>query len=206
MSRLVFHISMSLDGFITGPNPRPDAPLGDGGERLHDWMSGITDLRESHRTPSRAADADAQVIDDAYSGIGALVMGRSMFDDGEDPWGENPPFGMPVFIVTHHARETIIKQGGTTYTFVTDGIDAALERARVAAGDQDVAIAGGADLFQQYLRAGLVDEFQIHLVPLLLGDGVRLLEHLGTLTVELEPTGVVESPSGVTHLSFRVVG
>lgn len=166
---------MSPDGFITGPNPRPGAPLGDSGERLHDWMSGITDLRESHRTPSRAADADARVIDNAYSGIGALVMGRSMFDAGEGPWGENPPFGMPVFIVTHRARETIIKQGG-------------------------------ADLFQQYRKAGLVDEFQIHLVRLLLGDGVRLLEHPGGLTVELEPTGIVESPSGVTHLSFRVVG
>jgi dihydrofolate reductase len=204
MARLLFHISMSLDGFITGPNPRPGEPLGDGGERLHDWMSGITDLRASRRVPSRAANADAQVIDEAYSGIGALVMGRAMFDAGEDPWGENPPFGMPVFIVTHRARDTITKQGGTTYTFVTGGLEAALEQARAAAGDKDVAIAGRADLFQQYLEAGLVDEFQIHLVPLLLGDGVRLLEHLGTQPVELKVTGVVESPSGVTHLSFRV--
>lgn len=105
---------MSPDGFITGPNPRPGAPLGDSGERLHDWMSGITDLRESHRTPSRAADADARVIDNAYSGIGALVMGRSMFDAGEGPWGKNPPFGMPVFIVTHRARKTIISREAPT--------------------------------------------------------------------------------------------
>jgi dihydrofolate reductase len=137
-----------------------------------------------------------------------------MFSGGEgswadDPradgwWGDEPPFHMPVFVLTHHARETATMQGGTTFSFVTDGIEAALEQARAAAGDKDVAVAGGASVAQQYLRAGLLDELQIHVVPVLLGDGVRLFDHLGTGQVELEATRVIESHA-VTHLRYRVV-
>jgi dihydrofolate reductase len=197
MTRLKFDISMSLDGFITGPNPRREEPLGDGGEQLHEWMSGLTDLRAGHRTTTGTPDAD--VIADAYDDLGALVMGRAMFDAGEEPWGDDPPFGMPVFVVTHRARETDVRRGGTTYAFVTDGIESALQQARDAAGTKDVGVAGGADLMRQYLRAGLLDELQIHLVPVLLGGGVRLFE--GD-QAQLECTRVVESV-GVTHLRYR---
>jgi dihydrofolate reductase len=131
-------------------------------------------------------------------------MGRRMFTVGEDPWGDDPPFGMPVFIVTHRPRERVTKEGGTTYTFVTDGIEAALQQAREAAGDKDVAVAGGADLAQQYLNAGLLDELQIHLVPLLLGGGVRLFERPAAERLALEVTRVIASPA-VTHLRYRVV-
>jgi dihydrofolate reductase len=140
-------------------------------------------------------------------------MGRRMFSGGERPWeddpnadgwwGDDPPFHHPVFVLTHHPRETVAKQGGTTFTFVTEGIESALEQAKDAAGDRDVQVGGGADVAQQYLRAGLLDELQIHVVPLLLGGGVRLFEDLGPGRPELEITGVVESPA-VTHLTYRV--
>jgi dihydrofolate reductase len=136
---------------------------------------------------------------------GALLMSRATLDVGEAPWGEDPPFGMPVFVVTHRPREPVTKQGGTTYTFVTDGLEATLEQAKAAAGGKDVGLDGGAILAQQCLKAGLLDEIQIHLVPLLLGAGTRLFEHLGAESIELERMRVVESPQGVTHLWFRVV-
>lgn len=130
-------------------------------------------------------------------------MGRRMFDNGEGPWGDEPPFHAPVFVLTHDARETVAKDGGTTFTFVTDGIESALERAKAAAGERDVSIAGGANAVRQYVAAGLLDELRIHLVPVLLGDGIRLFESGGTERIELERTEVRES-SDVTHLGFRV--
>jgi dihydrofolate reductase len=197
MTRVTFDISMSLDGYITGPNPRHEEPLGDGGERLHDWMAGLTDMRASHRTV--AGTPEAEIAADAFDRLGALVMGRAMFDAGEEPWGDEPPFGMPVFIVTHRPREAERRPGGTIYSFVTNGIESALEQARAAAGDKDVGIAGGADVMRQYLRAGLLDELQIHLVPVLLGGGVRLFE---ADQAQLHCTRVVEA-AGVTHLRYR---
>ena len=138
-------------------------------------------------------------------------MGRRMFSGGEGPWeddpnadawwGDDPPFRMPVFVLTHHERDQVAKENGTTFTFVTDGVEAALEQARAAAGDKNVGIAGGATLVQQYLAAGLVDELQIHLAPVFLGGGVRLFDRLGPNLIELQPTRVIESPS-VTHLRF----
>jgi dihydrofolate reductase len=130
-------------------------------------------------------------------------MGRRMFDLGEGPWGDEPPFHVPVFVLTNRPRETVDKQGGTTFTFVTDGIESALEQASAVAGDKDVSIAGGANVVQQYLRAALVDEIQVHVAPLLLGDGTRLLDGIGR-QLELETTRVIDSP-GVTHLKYRVV-
>jgi dihydrofolate reductase len=200
MTRLRFDISVSLDGYITGPDPRPEEPLGDRGEELHEWMAGLTDLRAERRDSSDSAATE--VIAGTRESVGATVMGRGMFDAGEEPWGEDPPFGMPVFIVTHRARETESRKGGTTYNFVTDGAESALEQARAAAGDRDVLISGGANLIGQYVRAGQVDEFQLHLIPILLGGGVRFIEDWGE--AELELTGVVESP-GATHLSYRFV-
>ncbi len=212
MTRLTFDISMSLDGFIAGPNQSLERPLGDGGERLHHWLFGLASFRERHGLSGGTINADSEILEESLSTTGAVVMGRRMFSGGEGPWGDDPnadgwwgdtpPFGMPVFIVTHHARETVTKQGGTTFTFVTNGIEAALEQAKAAAGDKDVAVGGGASLAQQYLEAGLLDDMQIHLAPVLLRDGVRLFDHRGTEETELEATRVVHSP---THLMYRIV-
>ena len=213
MAQLTLNITMSLDGFIAGPNQTLDKPLGEGGERLHEWLFALASFREQHGLSGGETNADTTVFEGSLSATGAVVMGRRMFSGGEGPWeddsnadawwGDDPPFHVPVFVLTHHARETMNKRGGTSFTFVTDGIEAALDQARAAAGDKDVSLAGGADVVQQYLRAGLLDELQIHVVPLLLGDGVSLFDHLGGEPVKLEATRVIESPS-VTHLRFRV--
>src|SRR3712207_2711382 len=184
MSKLTFDISMSLDGFSAGPDPRHDEPLGDGGESLHEWAFRVAAWRESHGHEGGARDIDDEVLRESIEGVGAYLMGRRMFDGGEGPmdeswrgwWGDEPPFHVPVFVLTHHEREPLVMEGGTTFTFVADGIESALEQARAAAGEREVRIAGGADVVQQYLRAGLVDEFQVHVAPVLLGGGVRLLE------------------------------
>jgi dihydrofolate reductase len=212
MTRLTLDITMSLDGFVAGPNQTLEQPLGEGGERLHEWVFGLKSFRERHGLDGGETNADDEVVEEGLSTTGAVLMGRRMFSSGEGPWsddpqadgwwGDTPPFRVPVFILTHHPRATVVKQGGTTFTFVTDGIESALEQARAAAGEQDVAVAGGASLAQQYLKAGLLDEMQIHVVPLLLGDGVRLFDQLDTLG-EVEATRVIESPT-VTHLRYRV--
>jgi dihydrofolate reductase len=214
MTRLTLDISMSLDGFVAGPNRTVEQPLGEGGEQLHEWIFGLASWRERHGRSGGTRNADDDVLKEAVASVGAVVMGRRMFSGGEgawenDPvadgwWGDDPPFRVPVFVLTHHARETVTKEGGTTYTFVTDGIEAALDQARAAAGGKNVAIAGGASVAQQYLRAGLLDEIQIHVAPVLLGDGVRLFDNLDPEHAKLEVTRVIGSPS-VTHLQYRVV-
>jgi dihydrofolate reductase len=215
MPKLKLDISMSLDGFVAGPNQTLEEPLGEGGERLHEWVFPLKSFREHHGMAGGETNADDEIVAESLRATGAVVMGRRMFSGGEGPWaddpnadawwGDDPPFGVPVFVLTHHARETVTKQGGTSFTFVTDGIEAALERARAAAGDKNVLLSGGANVAQQYLRAGLVDEFQIHLAPVFLGGGVRLFEGLQPDAVGLEAERVVASPA-VTHLRFRVVG
>jgi dihydrofolate reductase len=147
---------------------------------------------------------DDEELRQRFAPTGAVVMGRRMFDEGEGPWGDNPPFRMPVFVVTHQPRERLVKEGGTTFTFVTDGIESALQQAKAAAGDKNVNIAGGAGTVQQFIRAGLLDELEIHLAPLLCGKGIRLFDKMGPEHVELEIMRVVASPK-VTHLRFRVV-
>jgi dihydrofolate reductase len=212
MARVKFDISMSLDGFIAGPNQSEENPLGQGGMQLHEWAFELEAWRKRHGQDGGDVNASTSVVEESLENLGATVMGRNMFGGegpwGDDPWdgwwGDDPPFHMPVFIVTHHAREPLTKDRGTTFTFVTDGIESALDHAREAAGNKDVALGGGANIAQQYLRAGLVDEMQIHLVPVLLGDGVRLFENLGTGEVALECTRAIEAP-GVTHLGYRVV-
>jgi dihydrofolate reductase len=212
MSRLRFNISMSLDGFIAGPNQSEENPLGLGGMGLHEWAFALEAWRKRHGREGGEVNASTQVVEESLENVGATVMGRNMFGGGRGPWGKDPwegwwgdepPFHMPVFVLTNHPREPLEKDGGTTFTFVSDGIESALEQAREAASGRDVALAGGADVAQQYLRAGLVDEVQIHLVPLLLGDGSRLLDGIGT-GLQLECTGVIEAP-GVTHLTYRTV-
>jgi dihydrofolate reductase len=210
MSSVKCQISMSLDGFVAGPNQSLDDPIGEGGMRLHEWVVDTDSWRKQHGLEGGERNADAEVVDEVLQRVGAYIMGRKMFGGGDGPWdeawtgwwGDDPPFHTPVFVLTHHAREPLPMQGGTTFTFVTDGIESALEQARAAAGDKDVVIAGGASAVQQYLAAGLLDELYLHIVPVLLGGGERLLENAGDPT--LEPIHVVGSPA-VTHVKYRVV-
>jgi dihydrofolate reductase len=195
-------ITMSLDGFIAGPNDSLELPLGKGGEKLHEWVYDLASWREPHGLEGGEINRDSEVLEEAMSRAGAIVLGRRMFDLAKG-WGDNPPFHMPVYVLTHEARDPLVKEGGTTFTFVTGGIESALDQARAAAADKDVSIAGGANTIQQFLSAGLVDEFQIHIAPMLLGDGVRLFDQ-APADVKLETTRVIESPR-VTHLKFRVL-
>jgi dihydrofolate reductase len=215
MAKLTLDISMSLDGFVAGPSQTLEEPLGKGGEQLHEWALATQSWREAHGLSGGETNVDSEVVEESVGNAGATVMGRRMFSGGEGPWqddpnadawwGDDPPFHHPVFVLTHHAREPVTKQGGTTFTFVTDGIESALQQARAAAGDRNVAVAGGATVAQQYLKAGLLDELQIHIAPVLLGDGVRLFEnHLGSERLGLESTRVIESPAA-THVRYRVV-
>ena len=210
MSSVTCQISISLDGFAAGPDQSVADPLGKGGMRLHEWALGLESWRAQHGLPGGERNADADVVDEVVRGVGAYIMGRRMFGGGDGPWdetwrgwwGDEPPFHAPVFVLTHHPREPLPLQGGTTFFFVTEGIESALEQARAAAGGQDVAIAGGAGAVRQYLSAGLLDELYLHIVPVLLGAGDRLLEDVGDPT--LEPVKVIASPA-VTHVKYRVV-
>jgi dihydrofolate reductase len=210
MSAVRCQISVSLDGFAAGPGQSREHPLGEGGERLHEWIFGLRSWREAHGLEGGERSADDRVVEEMTAGVGAHVMGRRMFGGGDGPWdetwtgwwGAEPPFHTPVFVLTHHPREPLAMEGGTTFTFVTGGIEAALAQARAAAGGQDVAIAGGASAIRQYLAAGLLDELELHIVPILLGAGERLLEDVGDPT--LEPVRVTGSPA-VTHVRYRVV-
>ena len=204
MAKVTFDISMSLDGFITGPNDSVEQGLGEGGEQLHRWLYDLDSWRERHGLDGGESTRDAEILDEAFRNVGAVVIGRRMFDIAEEEWGDNPPFHVPVFIVTYRPRQTIVKEGGTSYIFVTEGVEAASEQARAAAGDKDISIGGGADIIQQFLKAGMVDELQIHIVPLLLGSGTRLFEQPGLEQVKLERARVVDSPT-VTHVKYRVV-
>ena len=191
MSKVLLELSVSLDGFATGPNIGPDAPLGIGGERLHDWMFAGKSATETEASETAH-----------FRDVGAVIVGRRMADLGIGLWGEEPTFHAPCFVVTHRPAETIVKQGGTSYIFVTDGIEAALERARQAAGSQDVAIMGGADVAQQFLNAGRVDEMRLHLVPLILGAGTRLFDGVRD-DVRLVARAAGHEPA-VTHLVYDV--
>jgi len=208
-----FHISMSLDGYVAGPNQSVENPLGEGGEDLHRWVVELEAWRESHGMEGGVVNASTPVVEEAQANLGAVVMGRNMFGGGpgpwrEDPpwvgwWGDEPPFHTPVFVVTHHARDPLEMKGGTTFVFVTDGLGAALDRAVEAAGNRDVNIGGGASVVQQGLAAGRVDEFEVHVAPLFLGAGARLFDHVGMPAVE--QTRVIDAP-GVTHVTYRVLG
>jgi dihydrofolate reductase len=191
MTKVIFDISMSLDGFVTASNVRPEEPMGDGGQRLHEWAFG-----EDER--------NRELLAEAVDAVGAVIAGRRTYDISIPWWGADGPTGparVPMFVVSNSEPEEV-PEGGV-YTFV-DGIERALEQAKAAAGDQDVAVMGGADIGQQYIRAGLVDEISIHFVPVLFGGGTRMFEHLGSEHIQLETAGVIETPAA-THLRFRVV-
>ncbi|MGH3111519.1 MAG: dihydrofolate reductase family protein [Gaiellaceae bacterium] len=210
MGKVFLDISMSLDGFVAGPDPSLEEPLGRNGERLHDWVVGLRGWRESHGLEGGEENESSALVVEGLASSGAVVMGRRMFSGGagswdDDPkaygwWGDDPPFRKPVFVVTHHEREPLVL-GETTFAFV-GGVEAAIEQATAAAGAKDVLVAGGASVAQQAVRAGLLDEMQLNLVPLLLGGGTRLLDNLAS-DVELERMFVLDSPS-VTHIRYRV--
>jgi dihydrofolate reductase len=210
MSSVTCHISISLDGFVAGPNQSVQDPIGQGGMRLHEWALATDSWRRQQGLEGGEHNPSSEVIDEVERNVGAYVMGRKMFGGGDGSWdeswrgwwGEDPPYHTPVFVLTNHPREPLPMDGGTTFHFVTDGIESALAQARAAAGDKDVAIAGGASTVRQYLAAGLLDELYLHVVPVVLGAGERLLENVGDPT--LEAVKVVAAP-GVTHMKYRVV-
>jgi dihydrofolate reductase len=211
MSMTRAYISVSLDGYVAGPNETTEQPLGEHGERLHDWATELRSWRELQGMEGGEENASSVVVAEDNANVGAEIMGRGKFGPpgrgpwGEDPWrgwwGDDPPFHKPVFVLTTHPREPLTLSD-TTFTFVTDGIHAALDQARQAAGNKDIYIGGGADVINQYLAAGLLDELELHLVPILLGGGSRLFKGIGP-DVELEQIRVVEAP-GVVHLKYRV--
>jgi dihydrofolate reductase len=211
MSKVRVHISVSLDGYVAGPNQSMENPLGEGGERLHDWVVRLKAWRQASGMEGGEEDASTPVVLEEYANVGAEIMGRGKFgpptrgpweDDGwQGWWGDVPPFHKPVFVLTNHPRAPLTL-ADTTFTFVTDGIHSAMAQAREAAGEKDVFIGGGANVINQYLAAGLVDELELHVAPIILGGGARLFEGVGA-ELKLEPLRVVEAP-GVTHLKYRV--
>jgi dihydrofolate reductase len=212
MSAIRFQVSISLDGYLAGPNQSLAEPLGVGGESVHEWMFGLEAWRRLQGLGGGEVNASSEVLEEAFRNVGAYVMGRNMFGGGpgawnmDEPWtgwwGEDPPYHTPVFVLTHHPREPVEMQGGTTFFFVTEGIGAAFDRASEAAGDRDVVIGGGASTIQQAFAAGLVDRFELHITPVLLGAGERLLDNVGDLRVE--QVQAIEAP-GVTHVRYRVI-
>jgi dihydrofolate reductase len=212
MGAFRFHVAVSLDGYVAGPQQSADDPLGIGGMDLHRWLFELEEWRASEGQEGGEVNASTAVIEEVQSNIGATIMGRNMFGGGPGPWsqdppwlgwwGDNPPYHTPVFVLTHHPREPLEMKGGTTFHFVTDGIASALEQAKRVAGDRDVLLGGGASVIQQYLVAGEIDEFILHVVPILLADGERLLENVGR--IRLEQVRSIAAP-GVTHIKYEVV-
>ena len=213
MGKVVAEVSISLDGYVAGPNPTLDQPLGEGGEKLHEWAYPLKSWREPHGLPGGETGPDDELVAESLRTTGAVVMGRRMFSGGEGPWeddpkadgwwGDEPPFHEPVFVLTHHEREPLVKHGGTTFTFVTDGIESAVEGAQAAVGDKDVHIAGGGSAIDQCINAGLVDEIQLHIAPVLLGGGVRLFDGVGPDPPRFELLKMLDSPLA-THVRYRV--
>jgi dihydrofolate reductase len=210
MSRVICHQTISIDGFTAGPNQSLENPLGEGGEQLHEWMFETAAWARMQGLPPRPETADSAFVDEIASSpnVGAYVMGRNMFagpgewdESWRGWWGEDPPYHRPVFVLTHHPRAPLEMQGGTTFQFVTDGVESALSQAREAAGEKDVHIAGGANTIQQFIRAGLLDELSLHIAPIVLGKGERLLENVGAPKLTL--VSMTASPA-VTHLTYRL--
>jgi dihydrofolate reductase len=206
-------ITMSLDGYVAGPDQSLAEPLGKGGEQLHNWVVATRSWRKLHKKEGGETGPNDDVADEHFENIGASIMGRHMFGGGTGPWptnppwngwwGDNPPFHTPVYVLTHHPRKPLEMQGGTTFYFITDGIHAALEQAKRAAGGKDVSLGGGANVAQQYLKAGLLDEMDLHVVPLLLGGGARLFENTEGKETAYDCVRVVNSPT-VSHYRYRL--
>jgi dihydrofolate reductase len=203
---------MSLDGYVAGPDQSVDNPLGVGGMQLHEWVFPLREFREMHGEEGGEVNASSAVVKQRWANIGATIMGRNMFGGGPGPWGDNswrgwwgedPPYHHPVFVLTHHPREPLEMSGGTTFNFITDGIESALVRARDAAQGGDVWLAGGASVVNQYLAADLVDEIDVSIAPVIMGGGERLFDGLEQGAVKLTQVQAVEAP-GVTHIRYQV--
>ena len=212
MSRLRLSITMSLDGYVGGPDQSEENPLGVGGTELHQWFFPLKEFREMHGEEGGETDASSAVVQERWANLGATIMGRNMFGPVRGPWpddswrgwwGEDPPYHLPVFVLTHHPREPLAMEGGTTFHFVSDGIESALAHAKDAAAAGDVWLAGGASVVNQYLAAGLVDEIQISIAPVILGSGARLFDGVEPGVVKLEQIRAVDAP-GVTHIKYEV--
>jgi dihydrofolate reductase len=211
MSKLRINITMSLDGYVAGPKQTLKEPLGVGGEALHQWAIELAEFKNLHGATGGVVNANSAIMQEIFENVGAVIMGRNMFGGGPGPWkpdwkgwwGKNPPYHVPVFVLTHHARDPLPMEGDTTFHFVTDGIESALSQAKRAAADREVLLMGGANAIQQFLAAGLVNEINLSIAPLLLGAGERLLDNLGDPAPRLEQTRVVEGP-GVVHVRYRV--
>ncbi len=213
MSKLIADLSISLDGFVAGPDPSMQDPLGIGGMQLHEWAFAAMSWQSAHGHEGGEKNADSDLIDSLHANVGAGIMGRKMYSGGSGPWaddangrgwwGENPPFHHEVFVLTSHAREPLVMEGDTTFHFITDGVQAAYNQATAASGGKDIQIHGGGSAVSQYLRAGLLDELTVHVAPVFLGSGTRLLQDVPP--GKLEQRSVVESPAGVTHITYRVL-
>ncbi|MCC8244073.1 dihydrofolate reductase family protein [Saccharothrix luteola] len=214
MTKVTAQLSVSLDGFYAGPRHEGDGDWLASAEaaaffRVTRWAISAMAWRERQGFAGGEEDVNSDVIRESFEAAGAYVMGRRMADGGEVPWGEEPPFRAPVFVVTHRPRRTLERKGGTSFTYVTDGVESAVAQAKAAAGGKDVAVAGGGTLVRQVLAAGLLDELELHIVPVVLGDGLRLLDaDLGLgheEGIELTPTRVLHTPD-VTHVRYTVRG
>ncbi len=212
MSKLVYSVSISLDGIVAGPDQSVANPLGVGGLLLHEWMRELAVWRKGAAQEGGLTNASTAVLERNKGKVGAIIMGRNMFGGGPGPWGddpwngwwgENPPWHLPVFVLTHYSRTRLDCEGGTSFEFVTDGIEAALKLARAAANAKDVLVSGGGTVAKQCLAAGLLDEIELHLVPVILGAGVRLFDDKAPAAARMEQVDVVEAP-GVTHIRYRV--
>jgi dihydrofolate reductase len=210
MSPVTCQISISLDGFVAGPRQSLENPIGEGGMRLHEWVFETASWRELHGETGGARTVDSEVVAEVGRNAGAYIMGRNMFSPGRGPWddgwkgwwGDDPPYHVPVFVLTHHPRAPLTMLGGTTFNFVTEGIESALERARSAAGGKTIEVAGGARTVQQFIAAGKLDELYLHIVPIVLGAGERLLENVGDPS--FKPLKVIAGPA-VTHVKYRLL-
>jgi dihydrofolate reductase len=219
MGLVTAQMSVSLDGYYAGPRAADDvtaaggwlaSPEAAGFFRITRWVIDAVSWRERMGFKGGEPSVNSEIIAETFAANGAYVMGRRMCDGGEVPWGDTPPFHAPVFVVTHRPRETLQRQGGTSFTYVTDGVAGAIERARAAAGDKDVAVSGGGTILRQVLAAGLLDQLELHVVPVVLGSGMRLFDPAGLdlpafEAIELSPVRVIETPE-VTHIRYQVKG
>src|SRR5205814_8218630 len=210
MTQLRFNITMSLDGYVAGPNQSLENPLGEGGEELHNWAFPTRYFHEMQGQEGGETGADQDILVETFNNLGATIMGRNMFGGGTGAWdeswrgwwGENPPYHTDVFVLTHHPREALPMQGGTTFHFVTDGIQSALEQAKKAAASKDISLAGGAQIAQQFLKAGLIDAMELHVVPHLLGSGSRLFDNTDGFHTNYECVRIIHTPAA-THYKYR---
>jgi dihydrofolate reductase len=207
MNKVFFDVGISLDGFIAGENRGPKNPLGDGGLAIHQWMfkqrSFLERLKLTGMGTGNTDNADNDIIEYTFNRIGANIMGKRMFEEGEANWPGEAPFGVPVFVISHSPREPWEREGGTVFYFVNEPVEAVLERAKRVAGTKDIRISGGADVIRQYLNAGLIDEMSVHIAPLMIGKGIKLFENVHHDQIALDITDVIHSPC-VTHVTYNV--